>query len=794
MSDNKVEVQFGATTAELEKAAGVASKAVSDAMNTMRDRMVGVGDAAKVMHLNAAGALDGMRSATEPVTAAFGSLNGAVAAVTAILAGGAVFRSAVNETLKLGSEAKMLAGAFAITATEASVLNIALGDVFLSSDQAAGAASGMARNIKQNEGAMNAMGVVTRGANGELLATQELLRNGAKVVMDHAAGMNQSIAMTQVFGRGMTDVGVAVKLANLDMDAARAKAESLSLTITAENVEANKAFKNSMNDVGDVVTGLKKAIGDALIPVLAKLGEWFSEIGPAAVVTVKGAIGGLVSVFWALKNGVVVLWETLDAMIYSIAEPLLSLGRALYKLVTGDFKGAAEEMTNWPDRIAQRWDAAMKSMVASSEDTMTKIGNLFSDGTEAKGPKGGTRQASVKEGKDDKEQSQMGDFKDALRTRLTEQGQFFAESTGMELAYWQNIKATRTLSVKDAQSVNAEIFNLTRKRLQDEHQEQFSAIDNERALTGERLNVKRAELDALRSAGEISAAEVSRRARQIDQEQFEAERDLLQQKMALYGTTAKERERLEAELAQAEERNNAGIIRNTTATSAAVRKSWQDAFSPISQSFEKAMGGIINGTMTLRGAMKSMLGDIATEYAKLGVKLVAEWAVNEAAKTAASATGATTRGGIEATAAANSVVLWAATAVKNILASAWEAMAGAYKAIVGIPYVGPFMAPVVAGGAFAAVAGFARSVASAEGGYDIPAGINPLTQLHEREMVLPAKHADTIRSLGESGASASEVNVTLNAHPMPGNYFMVHRDQLVKALKSAQRDNAWKPA
>ncbi len=44
---------------------------------------------------------------------------------------------------------------------------------------------------------------------------------------------------------------------------------------------------------------------------------------------------------------------------------------------------------------------------------------------------------------------------------------------------------------------------------------------------------------------------------------------------------------------------------------------------------------------------------------------------------------------------------------------------------------------------------------SAAGGYDIPSGENPLTQLHEKEMVLPAQYADVIRGLANNGSTSS---------------------------------------
>lgn len=55
---------------------------------------------------------------------------------------------------------------------------------------------------------------------------------------------------------------------------------------------------------------------------------------------------------------------------------------------------------------------------------------------------------------------------------------------------------------------------------------------------------------------------------------------------------------------------------------------------------------------------------------------------------------------------------------------------------------------------------FGGASASAAGGYDIPAGENPVTQLHEKEMVLPARYADVIRGLaGNGAASGGGINI-----------------------------------
>lgn len=53
-----------------------------------------------------------------------------------------------------------------------------------------------------------------------------------------------------------------------------------------------------------------------------------------------------------------------------------------------------------------------------------------------------------------------------------------------------------------------------------------------------------------------------------------------------------------------------------------------------------------------------------------------------------------------------------------------------------------------------------RFTPSGAGGFDIPVGVNPVTQLHEKEMVLPSRYADVIRGLaGNGGASGSGINI-----------------------------------
>lgn len=67
-------------------------------------------------------------------------------------------------------------------------------------------------------------------------------------------------------------------------------------------------------------------------------------------------------------------------------------------------------------------------------------------------------------------------------------------------------------------------------------------------------------------------------------------------------------------------------------------------------------------------------------------------------------------------------------------------------------------------GGGASAGGFSGASYSAAGGFDIPSGVNPVTQLHEKEMVLPSQYAEVIRGMAANGnqpAGAGPMNLTI---------------------------------
>jgi hypothetical protein len=256
------------------------------------------------------------------------------------------------------------------------------------------------------------------------------------------------------------------------------------------------------------------------------------------------------------------------------------------------------------------------------------------------------------------------------------------------------------------------------------------------------------------------------------------------------------------QLTEIQNKHAMDVAKLNTQMSMDVKANWEGMLFPIRDAFDRTINGMIQGTLTWQRALINIGDNVAASFIKAGINMATAWAAAELRKTAATQTGTLMRlflekmGLVEAAsargaAAATSIGAAKAEAAMVIPAEAAIAAGGAAMAVAPIPIVGPALAAAAYAETMALVMS-GLAVASAEGGYDIPAGLNPMTQLHEREMVLPAEHADTIRGLkGDSG------DVHLHVHAVDAQsvkrLFMDNGRALAAAL-TAQRRNFYKPA
>lgn len=687
--------------------------------------------------------------------AAFGSLQAPFAGVAVALGGIAAafvsMKAAVSTTLQMTEASMDMSRALGISTNESRAMGMALEDIGAQQGEFEGAAKGMVRQLRENEEQMNKLGLRTRDASGQLLPLNQLVTDGIKVLGGYKEGTDRAMVSTQLFGRGLDASSKLMLLTGQTVAEATQTMKDLGLEVGENSVNAWKAFDAQADLAKFGLDGVKKAVGDALLPVLTTLTEVFNAVLPTAIKIVRGALGGLASAFLFVRNGVAVLWETINAMVVTVAEPIRALAEALFKVVTGDFAGAWNAIKNIGSTISNAWGNAMESMIESSQKTRDQIASIFNADTVA-GSGGGLGAGSknapkkddkVKAGSKEVEQSMMQRFELGLEQRklaYEREHQMREFNKAQELAYWQEMLTRTDLIEKDRAAIvlRSARLEVQISREAAKAQAEITTLRNEDRAKAEMDYIT--ELQAIaqqeRDLGLITQQELLAQQQQFNAQRMAAELEFLNQKLELAKLDPDKNlvliEQLEIqkqEIYRKYAQSNAQIAREIQAEVNAPMKSMIDT---ISNGLANASRAVLtdwkNLGKTLRGIFKDiglgMIDEIITKPLK--AKL-AGWLTEK--------------------------IFGKAKTLGRLGELSAEAGAGGVASMAAAPFPLNLSAPAF-GASMAAMAMAFAPAASAAGGFDIPFGLNPITQLHAQEMVLPKEQADVIRAMAGAGGGS----------------------------------------
>jgi hypothetical protein len=173
---------------------------------------------------------------------------------------------------------------------------------------------------------------------------------------------------------------------------------------------------------------------------------------------------------------------------------------------------------------------------------------------------------------------------------------------------------------------------------------------------------------------------------------------------------------------------------------------WNSSVGAMTRKFGDGLLRMAQGSETFQKVINQTANQIESYFVNAGAKMVSDWLFVETHKSAITATATSARNASEQAGATQSRLIAFETAQKTAFNNAVSAASGAYSAMAGIPIVGPALGAIAAAVTFTAVEAYG-ALASAAGGYDIPAGVNPLVQAHAQEMILPARIANPMRDM-----------------------------------------------
>lgn len=380
-----------------------------------------------------------------------------------------------------------------------------------------------------------------------------------------------------------------------------------------------------------------------------------------------------------------------------------------------------------------------------------------------------------------------------------------------EAAYWRAKLATVDAGSKTGLKLREKILTLEDQLSKQSTEAKINQVAAWEKLDKHKLDMEKDAADQALAAGRISQLERLDLEIEFENRRYQIAYDALQERIALaeqdptYSQSAIDKLKQQmAELGQGHEREqtkNQGKRENQRRKDApnvmemlqdGGKNVWEEAQQQMGQAFSAMLSRTQNFRQAMNGFFKSMgqtfIQEMVTKpLAGMMQRMVQESSIYKMIFG--------TKESLETAAASKTVATKTTETTAVVGKNAVQAASGAASSQAGIPYVGPILAVAAMAAMMAAVMGLmgggggssttttTTRIPSAAGGWDIPAGINPLTQLHENEMVLPAEHAQTIREMaGQSGGD----NSTIIINTTGGDF--VHKKDIAKLLKQMNRD------
>jgi hypothetical protein len=698
-------------------------------------------------------AVSSLKTLTSPINAIKEHFVG----LTAIFGGGKLFKEVIQETVNWQRETTRLSRALGETVEMASVYNTAMGNIFLTSDDLVRAANAMTTRLRTNEQSFRDLGIQTRDAQGHLRGTMDIMRQSIDILSQYKEGTDRNIIGQRLFGRQWRDIVDIMRLTNEVMAEAADENEKLNLTMTPDKQTIILAYRKSMEGVSKVFEGISISVGQALMPLLTDLAQWFRAIGPTAVQVFKVTMESLVGLAYAFVLGLQTIWYTGKAAFLSLGDIILGFANAAQLALSFKFSAAKDVMVSAADQAKKRWIEAYDGIEKAAEKANSKISAMITGkpNETAKELVGGGPGKGNKHAGEEVTQKQKEMLIDTLRDA--------------------RIAALEREKIDVESAHNAAMASLDEKRKQ---------LDQDKALE-------------LKTAAEIFAAkqlllnEQSRleedklnKLAAIEQQKLQAELDALNQKQRYYEHDRDKFEELEKQKEKIQQQSLTSVAKfeaekqkirlkyNTEAadlerkTIVEMKGRYESIIGGIVSTFTNGLQQMMKGQLSFKKFISQLGWSIVDEAIAQGVKIVVNAATTEAARVATAEAGGATRVAVEETTAIKSVALASWAAIKQILMSAWVVAANVYRSVSAIPFVGWILAPIMAVAAAATVAGYVKRIASAAGGWKVPS--DQLAMVHQDEMILPAHLSKGIEAMVASGKAGGGGNVTLNVSALDG--------------------------
>jgi hypothetical protein len=773
MSDNTAEVKItgdasGAVeaAAQAEEAVDASTGGIIAAFTAMAaSTATSMAEFAAVVTEKSAEANESLASLNEGIE----SINKSFATLGAVLGGGVIgeeFMEMGKRAGEFGEQVSIASEKTGLSTTDIQGLGFAateagssMADITTAMDRLALKLSETGDKSNTTSRAFQAMGISMAEVKGQSPAA--VLDLIADRFANAADGANKTAVAMALFGRAGAQMIPLLNQGANALDAQNQKAQALGITLSGNTIATLKEMNEQFKEQQQVSSALWNTIGAQLAPAFMTLSRAFeaSEQKGGQFARSMSAIGDVV--IWATS-----LISTQIEGFQKLGTVLGALGAEFMAFTSGPKAMGAiwDQMNKDLSNQTKSWDKFREDLkkpmevgpVEQSSDSGSKSGSIGSIGGNP---------AIVK--------SRMAMWESMLevdKVGYEEQNNLRQMSKADEIDYWLGIINGEKTSAEEAAAIRKKVAELELEENKESLKQQLE-LKQEQVESTEKLGLDQIAADEAHAKAEYDNHKISADQLLAVDLEYELQRETLQLN-ALQArlnilaqdptTNAAALQKIKDQMLQVEAQYNTKVQALHDNATKEDSKLWDTLSKNIAQSMGSSLKGLITGTMSWAQATENLLTGVLNVFIDIGEKMAEDWAAKQISSLMASKV----------------------TGVGEVTTNASVAASAAFASTAAIPITGPALAPEAAAQAYTSVLGF---LPSAAGGFDIPAGINPLVQAHQREMILPADLAENVRNMTSGSGGNMQVHFNVTAIDANGvkKFFQRNNGSIVAALQRA---------
>lgn len=767
MDENELLVKISAQIDGLQSGLSQAQNLIQNATNSIQNGFKGVGSSAS--------SFSGMLTS---VLAGGQFLIWQQIAEQALHAVEGAFGETVGKAEEFGLSNAKFAREMGISNKEASGLSEALQGVGVSSERYASIAFMLSARVGQQEEKFKAARVVTRDMNGELL--------GGKAIVDSLVSAMQKYPDQAMQIATLAGARRAKDLFDI-MRAGQGEIDKLTGLMTDFGVQTGDTsamsakMEEQLNELRVVWDSIWIAIGQRLMPIVQDFTKWAEGPGQSSLHAVATGIGLIVDVVVILGAIFLEVGEVIGGIIAEMVDWVVGWGEVWYDVLTGQFSKAVDRAKGVFTDLGDTFDktvANMKATAAGAADIIAKLygGPPKQDANGAYGGKNGqnppvhgtpstSNKAAEEARKMQDEILQAAEHEALEEIKVAQDKNNFLYQTGQitadQLAQRESDLANKKLQIttdfynkkaaadakdpvehqkdldkiKEAEQQNAlELQQIHERAASAQRQaDQMVFEDHMKDIEGTKAS-ETSNLGFLQNIHAISAQERIADEKKVTAATLEEQIKAIRGMEVGLNTQSTEYKKFESQIVDLTRQANLQIqTLNQQSMQETVQK-WQTAANSIAGSFKSAIAGMLQGTMTWRQAMLSIVNGIVNAFLDMGEKILEDmidkWVEEEIlGKTSADA-----------------------QAIGQISAAAGVAAANAYAAYAAFPPVAAAMAGEAAG----TVLSFSSFLVAEKGAV---LDEDSMVMAHAKETILPPNLSMGLQELIANGGGGGDTHL-----------------------------------